>query len=357
MIRRSRTPDPQVTRAGCERARPRRPRAHAGPGDAAAPRAAGHRRRRRGGGHAGVARPAGGRRQEAAQAHLRHRGGRARLAVLHPGHRGLLPDVLSGRLEVLGRAAGLERLPERHRLLQPLRSPEVAGAAGRELRPRPRRRALLPGEPEVRQQVLRRGRRLRRPGPRVLLRATRVRVSRRRDRLVLQARRRLLRRSLLCARPALLPGALPQPLPAGHAALRPQLLRQVPDLLRRDVLHQEPEVLLRRPLLREDQDLLRPGMLQPRSEVLRQPLLRGNRAAAAATGCCPANQTCVTTAGQKTCCPNAQVARVGGTAVCCPAGDVAVGDRCCPAANPSCRTCDPPCPAGHVCRDGFCLQV
>ncbi len=75
------------------------------------------------------------------------------------------------------------------------------------------------------------------------------------------------------------------------------------------------------------------------------------------TGCCPANQTCVTTAGQKTCCPNAQVARVGGAAVCCPAGDVAVGDRCCPAANPSCRTCDPPCPAGHVCRDGFCLQV
>ena len=73
--------------------------------------------------------------------------------------------------------------------------------------------------------------------------------------------------------------------------------------------------------------------------------------------CCGASQTCVTSAGQKTCCPNARIARVGGTPVCCPAGDVAVGDRCCPAANPNCNPCDPPCRTGEVCRDGFCLQV
>ena len=74
-------------------------------------------------------------------------------------------------------------------------------------------------------------------------------------------------------------------------------------------------------------------------------------------GCCREGTTCVTTAGVRGCCPNARVVRVGGAVVCCPAGDVAAGDRCCPAANPACNTCDPPCPAGHVCRDGFCLQV
>jgi len=74
-------------------------------------------------------------------------------------------------------------------------------------------------------------------------------------------------------------------------------------------------------------------------------------------GCCAPGTTCVETAGGFACCPDARLVVAGGARVCCPPGDVAAGDRCCPAANPNCGVCDPPCPPAHVCRDGFCLQI
>ena len=255
------------------------------------------------------------------------------------------------------RAAGARTGARPHDVLQPLRPPEVAAAAGGTAAPAPSLTTAAQGPASAASICCDAGVGLRRPGPRVLLRAARAAVPRRRHRLVLQARRRLLRRSLLRARPALLPGALPQQLPEGHAALRPHLLRHVPDAAataraaartrsaasattaaRRRARAAArgaapPERSAAATTAARDRQLLRHRVLPGEPDVRDD--RRGRRRA-------------VRTRGSPAWAAPPSAAR---------SGDVAVGDRCCPAANPNCNPCDPPCRTGEVCRDGFCLQV
>ncbi len=74
-------------------------------------------------------------------------------------------------------------------------------------------------------------------------------------------------------------------------------------------------------------------------------------------GCCNQGSTCITTAtGQPFgCCPNARVAQTPAGKVCCPPGYKVVQGACCPISG-SCTQCDPPCPRGQYCQNGYCLQ-
>ena len=114
--------------------------------------------------------------------------------------------------------------------------------------------------PEVRLEVLRGGLRVRRPGPRVLLRAPGARVQGRRHGLLLQAQ------------PVLLPGDV---LPASHplrSRVGTRYVRAVPERLekvRKDVLHKG-RVVLRREVLLEAGEVLPFGhLLQEGRHVLR----------------------------------------------------------------------------------------
>jgi hypothetical protein len=74
-------------------------------------------------------------------------------------------------------------------------------------------------------------------------------------------------------------------------------------------------------------------------------------------GCCEKGTTCASREGTIVCCRNNRVLSRPGRDICCPSGDVATGDRCCPAARPNCGKCNPACGPGTYCRDGACIQV
>jgi len=79
------------------------------------------------------------------------------------------------------------------------------------------------------------------------------------------------------------------------------------------------------------------------------------KAACCGNGCCANGHDCVQVRGREFCCPDRRVLITESDTFCCPRGTVARGDRCCPVKG-SCTPCEPACPAGQICNDGYCLQ-
>jgi hypothetical protein len=73
-------------------------------------------------------------------------------------------------------------------------------------------------------------------------------------------------------------------------------------------------------------------------------------------GCCPKDTTCLKLGQQGfRCCPDHRVVQTPGGRLCCDAGWLERDGKCCRPNRP-CNDCDPPCPRGQYCQDGFCLQ-
>lgn len=73
-------------------------------------------------------------------------------------------------------------------------------------------------------------------------------------------------------------------------------------------------------------------------------------------GCCSDGTTCYRSGGRFRCCPDERLAQTPAGTVCCPPRYYAEGSTCCPTGR-ACTECDPPCPRGQYCQDGFCLQA
>lgn len=82
----------------------------------------------------------------------------------------------------------------------------------------------------------------------------------------------------------------------------------------------------------------------------------GEKQTCCVKGCCPEGTRCYKDAGTFRCCPEERLASTPAGKVCCPPYYyVQWGNTCCRTGR-TCTECDPACPRGHYCQDGYCLQ-